>query len=349
MKIAVAMSGGIDSSVTALLLKNQGHELVGITARFFSHPDFDSTSYTDSLKDAASLARSLNIPHHEFDLTEIFSKEIVDPFCREYISGRTPNPCINCNRKVKFKELLSIAEKLGCSTLATGHYVRKKFSNDRFYLSMSPEQKKDQSYFLFMLTQEQLQKAIFPLGEFTKDQVRQMGHDFNLIVKDKSESQEICFIPDNRYPEFIEKWTGKTPGPGDITDRDGNILGRHKGIHRYTIGQRRGMGIAAASPLYVVAIESAANRIIAGTEDQLYTSSLYTDDAYHMKEIIADKREAWIKTRSTQTPVKGTLSPQGDRFYVEFDEPQRGITAGQGAVFYDDEMDILGGGIISEG
>lgn len=346
MKIAVAMSGGVDSSVAAVLLKSQGHDIVGVTACFFSHADFGNQPYLESLEDAKNLCHNMGIEHFVFDFSDIFFREIVDPFCNDYLSGRTPNPCINCNRKIKFRELISAADSLGCEYLATGHYVKKKFINDRYTLSMSPEKKKDQSYFLFMLSQEQLSRSLFPLGDYTKDQVRQIATDYKLDVKDKSESQEICFIPDNRYPEFIEKWTGGLPEPGKITDSSGNVLGEHKGIHRYTIGQRRGMGIAAPFPLYVVAIDSKNNRVIAGPEEELYSSSLDTINSFHMKYLIYEKTEAWIKTRSTQIPVKGTLFPGQESFHVEFNEPQRGITAGQGAVFYDDEMDILGGGII---
>lgn len=346
MKIAVAMSGGVDSSVTAILLQSQGHKLVGITAGFFNHPDFDNQQYLESLEDAKKLCIKMGIDHFTFDFSEKFSTEIVDPFCLDYLSGKTPNPCINCNRKVKFKELLAAADSLGCEKLATGHYVKNKFYNGRYTLSMSPDRKKDQSYFLFMLSQEQLSRSLFPLGDYTKENIRQIAADYNLDVKDKSDSQEICFIPDNRHPEFIEKWTGTLPEPGKITDSSGKILGEHKGIHRYTIGQRRGMGIAAPYPLYVVAIDSINNRIIAGPEEELYSSSLDTINAFHMKYQISEKTEAWIKTRSTQIPVKGVVLPELDAFHVKFDEPQRGITAGQGAVFYDDEMDIIGGGII---
>lgn len=348
MKIAVAMSGGVDSSVTAVLLKNQGHEIVGVTARFFSHPDFDNQLYLETLEDAKKLCHNMGIEHFIFDFSDMFSKEIVDPFCLDYISGKTPNPCINCNRKIKFKELLSAADDLGCENLATGHFVKKKLYMGRYTLSMSQEKKKDQSYFLFMLSQEQLSRSLFPLGDYTKDQVRRIAADYNLDVKDKSDSQEICFIPDDRYPEFIEKWTGSLPEPGDITDSSGKVLGEHKGIHRYTIGQRRGMGISAPYPLYVVAIDCRNNRVIAGPEEELYSSSLDTINAFHMKYLITKKTEAWIKTRSTQIPVKGIVLPGENSFHVEFEEPQRGITAGQGAVFYDDEMDILGGGIIKE-
>lgn len=346
MKIAVAMSGGVDSSAAAVLLKSQGHDIVGVTARFFRHADFDNSFFTESLEDAKKLCRNIGIEHFVFDFSDTFSREIVDPFCRDYLSGRTPNPCINCNRNVKFKELISAADSLGCENLATGHYVKKKFIDGRYTLSMSPEKKKDQSYFLFMLSQEQLSRSLFPIGDYTKDQVRRIAADYKLDVKDKSDSQEICFIPDNRYAEFIEKWTGQLPEPGKITDSSGKILGEHKGIHRYTIGQRRGMGISAPYPLYVVAIDSKNNHVIAGPEEELYSPSLDTINAFHMKYLIYEKTEAWIKTRSTQIPVKGTVLPQEDSFHVEFDEPQRGITAGQGAVFYDDEMDILGGGII---
>lgn len=346
MKIAVAMSGGVDSSVTAVLLKSQGHELVGITARFFNHPEFENQVYHESVEDAKKLCNKMGFEHFVFDFSAMFSREIVDPFCLDYLSGKTPNPCINCNRKIKFKELISAADSLGCDNLATGHYVKKKFYNDRYTLSMSPEKKKDQSYFLFMLSQEQLSRSLFPLGDYTKDEVRQIAADYNLDVKDKSDSQEICFIPDNRYPEFIEKWTGSMPEPGKITDSSGKVLGEHKGIHRYTIGQRRGMGIAAPYALYVVAIDYINNRVIAGPEEELYSSSLDTINSFHMKYLITKKTEAWIKTRSTQIPVKGLILPGLDSFHVEFDEPQRGITAGQAAVFYDDEMDIMGGGII---
>lgn len=342
------MSGGIDSSVTAVMLKNQGHDVIGITARFLPESEINDPVYNTAVTDAKKIASLYNFPHYEFNFSKIFQEYVIDYFCTEYLSGKTPNPCVVCNRYIKFSELIKAAEELGCDTIATGHYAIKKENTGRFYLSMSPDHSKDQSYFLYMLTQEQLAKSIFPLGMMTKSDIRKFAAEINLPLKDKADSQEICFIPDNEYIPFLEKYTGTNPQPGNILNSAGNVLGRHNGIYRYTIGQRRGMGIAAPEPLYVTAIDSVNNVIIAGPKDELLIKYLETKNCFHMKYEITGEVKVMIKSRSTQRPVEGLVTRIDDRFRVAFTEPQIGISPGQSAVFYDLENDVIGGGIIDK-
>lgn len=346
MKIAVAMSGGIDSSVAAIMLKSQGHDITGITARFIPPSPLNDEIYQESVYDAKLIADRFGFPHYEFNFTDMFTKHVINYFITEYISGRTPNPCTVCNRHVKFSGLIQAADKLDCDVIATGHYAIKKSVHGRHYISMSPDRSKDQSYFLFMLTQEQLARSLFPLGTMAKNDTKSFARMQDLHVCHKPESQEICFIPDNDYISFIEQHAGITPVPGDIVDSSGKVIGKHNGIYRYTIGQRRGMGISSPEPLYVTAIDPVNNTITAGIKNSLYIKYIETADAFDMKYTITDPVPLMIKTRSTQIPVMGTVSRTGDSFRIVFDKPQIGISPGQCAVFYDPENDIVGGGMI---
>jgi len=348
MKIAVAMSGGVDSAVTAALLKEEGHEIIGITARFLPYNDINDQIYKANVNDAKAIAEKLGFKHIEVDLVDDFYQNVISPFCSEYLRGKTPNPCIICNRYMKFGKLLDIAKNMNCHLIATGHYAIKKNNNERFYISASPDVKRDQSYFLYMISQEQLRYTIFPIGSYSKNEIREIAIQKNIPVKNKPDSQEICFIPDNDYISFIEKNTSNLPPQGQIVDISGKIIGHHNGIYRYTIGQRRGMGISSPVPLYVKEIDPEKNRIIASTKEELNVFGLETANAFDMKMIISGKIKAKIKCRSTQSPFYGTIERHNNRFLVQFDEPQSGISPGQSAVFYDEGNDVLGGGVIEK-
>ncbi len=350
------MSGGVDSSLTALLLRESGHEVIGMTLRVLPDapantgaPDSISCSSSDNISDAARVAREHGFYHETIDVRDEFAREVIDPFCREYLAGRTPSPCLVCNARIKFRRIADRARELGCEKIATGHYARLKRSGEgRYYIARGAADAKDQSYFLSMLPQDLLALIEFPLGGYRKEDIRAMARERSLFVADKPESQEICFVCDDDYSSFIQRRTGMLPGPGDIVDTSGNIIGRHKGIHRYTIGQRRGLGIAAPEPLYVIAVDPAANTVIAGTRDHLYSRGFFADHLNHMKATRLEGR-ALVKIRSTQKAVPVTVEERDGGVRAFFDEPQAGVTPGQAAVFYDEEGGVLAGSWIAGG
>jgi tRNA-specific 2-thiouridylase len=352
MKIAVAMSGGVDSSVTAALLVKEGHQVVGLTAKILlcaemdgCQPRYDVCCSPESINDARKVARQLGIPHYIVNVEDEFSQNVIDPFCSEYIKGRTPSPCINCNTYIKFPKLLEIANELRCEALATGHYA-SLHKNQRYYITRGVDGDKDQSYFLFNLSQTILSQLILPLGGYTKHQIRKMARQLELPTAHRPESQEVCFVQDNDYPRFIEQRLGYIPPKGDIVTTDGKVVGKHNGIHRYTIGQRRGLGIAWEHPLYVVAIDATHNRIVVGSKDELLAKGLIATQINFMKATFAHNTPVWVKTRSTQKPFKAIATYDSNVLTVNFESPQASITPGQAVVCYDDDGAILFGGWI---
>jgi len=345
MKIAVAMSGGVDSSVTAALLKQQGHQVIGITMRLFT-PHL--TGSGSAAHDAGVVAAQLGIPHHCVDFAPEFRDLIIDDFIREYGCGRTPNPCIRCNRFIKFGLLLDKARELGAEFLATGHYVRKTIDPDgSCHLCTARNSHKDQSYFLYTLTQERLARLLFPLGEIeSKDEVRRLAREFGLPVAEKSDSQEVCFIPDDDYVAFLEGSGALTGTPGEIVHRDGQVLGTHQGTHRYTIGQRKGLGIAWSEPLYVVALDTGNNRVVVGEQQHVFAAGLLAGDVTWIQPPPAQEFGSQCKIRYRQHPVdcRVLMRVNGD-CEVRFQEPQKSVTPGQSVVFYRDN-EVLGGGRI---
>lgn len=345
MKIAVAMSGGVDSSVTATLLQQQGHEVIGITMRLFA-PKTEGVGTAGH--DAAVVARHLGIPHHLVDFAPEFSDLIINDFINEYRCGQTPNPCIRCNRFVKFGLLLEQARGLGAELLATGHYVRKTVGSDGCsHLRMACNLRKDQSYFLYTLTQERLARVIFPLGEIgSKDEVRRLARTFGLPVAEKSDSQEVCFIPNDDYVAFLEGPGALTATPGDIVHIDGRVAGRHRGTHRLTIGQRRGLGIAWSEPLYCVGIDTERNIVVVGEEPHLYAGGLLAEQTEWIIAPATAEFAAACKIRYRHQPVPCLVRMlDGGRCEVRFDQPQKSVTPGQAVVFYRED-EVLGGGRI---
>ena len=343
--IAVAMSGGVDSSVTAALLKQQGHEVIGITMRLFTP---HSSGVGSAVHDAAVVAGHLGIPHHVADFAPEFSELIIGDFIEEYRAGHTPNPCVRCNRYIKFGMLLDKAHELGADFLATGHYVRKTVDPDgTCHLRIAEYARKDQSYFLYTLTQQQLRQVIFPLGSVSsKDEVRRLAREFALPVAEKSDSQEVCFIPHDDYVAFLEGSGSLNAADGDIIHLNGQTVGRHHGTHRYTIGQRKGLGIAWSEPLYVTAIDTGRNVVLVGEQQHVYAAGLQAETVSWIGAPEGEEFAATCKIRYRHQPVGCRVRLlAGERCEVRFDQAQKAVTPGQALVFYRGD-EVLGGGRI---
>lgn len=366
MKIAVAMSGGVDSSAAAAILKEQGHDLVGFTMQLWNQrrgisvdengePLPSRCCSLDDVYDARRVAEELGFPFYVLNLEKEFERDVVQPFVDSYLNGETPIPCVACNSRLKFASLDKLAVSLGCEKVATGHYARVEFDEaaKRYRLLRGRDPQKDQSYFLWELTQDQLSRALFPLGELSKGEARQAARDNQLAVAEKKESQEICFVPDGDYAGFIDRFleaeaqTDRQPGPGEIVTSSGTVLGTHHGIHRYTIGQRRGIGIAQSRPLYVLGINTGTNQVIVGGDDELLSNELTAAGVNWIAcDDPAEVVRAEVRVRYRHTAAAATIGPRNSgRARIMFDEPQRAITPGQATVFYRGDQ-VLGGGWI---
>lgn len=345
--IWVGMSGGVDSSVAALLLKEQGVRVTGVTLRLKCGLDAEQATNTD-IEDARRVCEKLEIEHKVLEASDAFRRCVVDEFVAEYLAGRTPNPCVTCNRTIKFGVLLDAALDSGAQGVATGHYARVAFhpQSGRWRLFRA-DSGKDQSYVLYGLTQQQLAHVRFPLYGMEKAQVRQLAQRYELPVANKSDSMEVCFIPDNDHAGFIERYMGEIMQTGEFVDEHGHILGRHKGIGRYTVGQRKGIGIAFGKPMYVVGLDAENNRVVLGEEGRQMASSLIAEDARFLSiERPSSPISVQAKIRYQASASPALLTPMDDgRIRVEFDSPQRAVTPGQSVVFYDGDM-VLGGAII---
>ena len=366
MKIAVAMSGGVDSSAAAAMLKAVGHELVGFTMQLWNQrrglsvgadgePLPSRCCSLDDVYDARRVAEGLGFPFYVLNLERDFERDVVEPFVQSYLEGETPIPCVACNSRLKFASLDRMALSVGCEKVATGHYARVRYDEGkgRYRLLRGLDARKDQTYFLWELTQEQLSRSLFPLGEMTKEEVREVARRHGLYVAEKKESQEICFVPDGDYAGFIDRYLeaegreAERPARGEIVDTAGQVVGEHEGVHRFTVGQRRGLGVSRPLPLYVVRVEPESNRVVVGQDEELLSSEF---TAAGVNWVAFDEPDAPfaadVRVRYRHTEAPATITPlEGGRARIRFDEPQRAITPGQATVFYRGE-EVLGGGWI---
>ena len=354
-RVVVAMSGGVDSSVAAALLARQGYEVLGVTMQLWGKDVCVTAgsrlccSVRDGL-DAKAVAKRIGIPHQTLELVERFQANVIDYFVSEYAQGSTPNPCIACNDHIKFGALMEQADALGATHVATGHYVRNEAdpASGRHVLRRAEDPNKDQSYVLFNLRQEQLRRALFPLGGMSKPAVRELARELGLVTADKPDSQDICFVRDRNKTGFLRQRLQQPDAPGDVVDTDGAVLGQHQGLLGFTIGQREGIGIATGHPLYVISMDRGRNRLVVGSREQLLASQCLVQRVNWVSIAEpAQPRQAWVKIRSQHAPALATLEPQPNGVVrVTFEEPQSAITPGQAAVFYDQDI-VLGGGWIA--
>ncbi len=353
--VMLGMSGGVDSSVAAAVLKEQDYEVVGVTMQIW--PDMkEERKQTEggccslsAVDDARRVADSLGISYYVLNFKDIFQEKVIDYFTNEYLKGRTPNPCIACNRFVKFEALLMKAVSMGMDFIATGHYARISYDdvNSRYLLKKSVTNKKDQTYALYTMTQDQLSKTLFPIGEFDKDKVRALAEELKLPVASKPDSQEICFVEDNDYCRYISENTDIDIKPGYFVDTEGKRLGMHKGIVHYTVGQRKGLGITFGKPMFVVAIRPEDNTVVLGDGDEVFSSALTASDLNFISiNELKDEMRVTVKIRYSAKEALAVIRPlPGNKVEVKFDEPQRAVTPGQSVVFYDGDV-VVGGGTI---
>jgi tRNA-specific 2-thiouridylase len=366
--IAVAMSGGVDSSTVAAVLRAEGHNVIGLTMQLWNqrrlagHEGMPESVQgrccsIDDVYDARRVAETLGIPYYVVNHEERFERDVVRPFVEEYLAGRTPIPCSLCNNHLKFDELLIVARQIGADRIATGHYAQVVFDEQRtrWLLQRPTDKSKDQTYFLFGLTQEQLSRTLFPLGGMTKPEVRELARRHNLVIAEKPDSQEICFVPGGDYKRFLEAYleeqgNGPTEIAGEMVTTGGKVIGEHSGVHNFTVGQRKGLGVATGSPLYVIQINNDTRQVVVGKDEELYSCTLLARRVNLIST--ADLREPMrvaVKIRHKHQPAPAVIEAAGpDEVLISFDDPQRAITPGQAAVFYDGDL-VVGGGWIESG
>ncbi|MGL4741266.1 MAG: tRNA 2-thiouridine(34) synthase MnmA [Sarcina sp.] len=353
-KVVLGMSGGVDSSVAAYLLKEQGYDVIGVTMQIWQEDkEYEEREggccSLSAVEDARRVANKLGIAFYVLNFRESFKKNVIDYFVEEYINGRTPNPCIACNKHLKFDELLMKAQGLGADYVATGHYAKIEKVNDRYVLVNADDDKKDQTYALYNMTQYQLEHTLMPCGDYKKEQIREIAKKIGLAVHNKKDSEEICFIPDNNHGLYIQTAKPKKVKEGNFVDKEGNILGKHKGIVYYTIGQRKGLGLSIGRPAYVTGINPKKNEVIIGPETDIFKKELICKDINFMAiEDLKEPLEVKAKIRYSAKPEKAIITKiADDRVKVSFEKPQRAITKGQSVVFYKENY-VVGGGIIEQ-